>query len=465
MKKSDRQNISISKRSNRHGIVYIWVIVVLLLLISVIGLALDVGKVLFVAHQLQNAADSAVLAGARVVKISQNSARQNAVEAALANYADQVNVQLASNLGNDPDGDIVVGRYDMQTSIFTPTTVAANALKVVARRNSGSLGGPVDLNFGTLFNMDTCNLSRYAIAVASGGTGAGMISLSPDGIGLKINGDISLNVHDGAIIVNSGDDNAVRIIGQPFLDALELNITGDYDATGGFDFDPNLPVNTGVYPTSDPLCPDPLDDCLPEPLWDPAYDLSPSPGEALNINGGTVELEPGYYSGGLDITGGDVTLKPGVYILDGSSHGQSSGLVIGGNANFCAMGVMLYIVGDGVIDIAGTSSIRATPIRYDNTDFCDASYEYPAGIDYMYEDMTIFQSRSNLNDAQIVGTGLLDLDGTLYFPNNHVDLSGTGEGFGDQLIADTIEISGTGDMVIRYDGRNRAPANRAFIVE
>lgn len=462
MKKSNRQNILVSKHPIRRGIVYIWVIVVLLLLISIIGLALDVGKVLFVAHQLQNAADSAVLAGARVVKISQNNARQNAIDAALANYADQLNVQLAGNQGNDPDGDIVVGRYDMQTSIFTPTTVAANALKVVARRSSGSLGGPVDLNFGTLFNIDTCNVSRYAIAVASGGTGAGMLSLAPGGIGLLINGNLSLNVHDGAIIVNSADDNAVRIIGQPLLDALELDVTGDIDATGGFEFDPNFVINTGVSPTPDPLCPDPLDDCLPEPLWDPVYDLSPSPGEALKISGGTVELEPGYYSGGLDITGGDVTLKPGIYILDGS---KKSGLVIGGNANFCAKGVMFYIVGNGTVDIAGTSSIIATPIIYDSNDFCDSSYEYPVDIDYRYEDVTIFQSRSNLNDARIVGTGLLDLDGTLYFPNNHIDLSGTGEGIGDQLVADSIEISGSGDMVIRYDGRNRSPANRAFIVE
>jgi len=465
MKKSGKQNSSKSKHSMRDGIVYVWVVVVLLLLITTIGLALDVGKVILVAHQLQNAADAAALAGARVVKISQTQARQNAMDIALENSVDGQSVQLASNEGNNTDGDIVVGRYDLQTGTFTVTTSAVNALKVVARRSNSSLGGPVTLNFGSLFNVNTCNISRSAIAIAAGGTGAGMISLAPDGIGLSINGELSLTVHDGAILVNSVADNAVRIIGQPDLDALELDVTGEIDGTGGFEFEPNFVVNTGVPPTPDPLCSNPPDECLPEPSWDSNYDLAPSPGQAIKITGGTVELEPGYYSGGLLISGGNITLKPGVYILGGSSKGQKSGLVIGGNANLCAKGVMFYIVGDGVVNIAGTGSIQSTPIQYDSNDFCDSSYSYPANIDYTYEEIGIFQARDNTNDARIVGTSLLDLGGTLYFPSNHIDLSGTGAGFGDQLIAKTIGISGTGDMTIMYDGRNRAPANRSYLVE
>lgn len=465
IKKSNQQKLLRAKRFSRGGIIYIWVMIILLMLITIIGLALDIGKVAFVAHQLQNAADAAALGGARVVKISQSQARQNAIDVALLNYADGQNIQLSDNEENNLNGDIVVGRYDLEAGTFTVTTTGANALKVSIRYGDGFPAGPVSLNFGSLFNVDTYDISRSAIAVASGGTGAGMIALADEGIGLKINGSLSLNVQNGAILVNSADDNAVRIIGQPELDALELDVTGDVDATGGFEFDPNFPVNTGVEPTEDPICPDPLDECLPEPLWDPAYDLAPSAGEALDISGGTVELEPGYYSGGLRINGGDVTLKPGIYILDGSSTGQKSGLVLGGNANICAKGVMFYVVGDGVVDIAGFGSIQASPIKFGDANFCDSSFSYPGDIDYTYEDMTIFQARDNFNGARIVGTGLLDLEGTLYFPDNLVDLSGSGEGFGDQLIADTIEISGTGNMVIKYDGRNRAPANKSFLVE
>ena len=97
MKKSGKQNISGLEYSTRNGVVYIWVIVTLLLLVLLTGLTLDIGKVVFVAQQLQNAADASALAGARIVKISQNQARQNAMDIALLNYADGQYIQLRDN--------------------------------------------------------------------------------------------------------------------------------------------------------------------------------------------------------------------------------------------------------------------------------------------------------------------------------------------------------------------------------
>jgi len=119
MEKSDKRNSSKSRHSMRNGVVCVWVVVVLLLLVTPVGLALDMGKVILVANQLQNAADAAALAGARIVKVSQDQARQNAMNIALENFADGQSVQLASNQSNNPDGDIVVGRYDLKTHIFT----------------------------------------------------------------------------------------------------------------------------------------------------------------------------------------------------------------------------------------------------------------------------------------------------------------------------------------------------------
>ncbi|MBN1788261.1 MAG: hypothetical protein JW806_07685 [Sedimentisphaerales bacterium] len=459
MKKLKRKTRSKSGHRTRKGLVYFWVAVILLLLISTTGLALDIGKVVVVAHQLQNVADAAALAGARIIKINQSIGIQNAIDTALENSVDGQSFQL-------DESDIVIGRYQFDTGEFIPTTTqGVNALKVTARRTDASPDGPINLNFGSIFNIDTYNVSRSAIAIAAGGTGAGMISLAPDGVGLLINGELSLIVNDGAILVNSYAENAVRIIGQPDLGAAELDVTGSVLATGGFEFDPNFVVNMGVPPSPDPLCPYPPDECLPEPTYDPVYDLAPSPGDTITVSSGTAEFEPGYYSGGFRINGGDVTFKPGIYILDGSANGQASGLVIGGNANVCAKGVMFYVINDAVVDITGSGNVEMTPIIYDSNDFCDDSYEYPSDVDYAYEQIGIFQSRTNYNAANIVGTSNLDLDGTLYFPNNHIDLSGTGEGFGEQLIADTIGISGTGDMTIMYNGGNRAPANRAYLVE
>lgn len=103
---------------------------------------------------------------------------------------------------------------------------------------------------------------------------------APYGQGLHINGTVTLDVNDGEIQVNSIDDDAVRIIGTPEIYADALNICGDADPTGGWEFEPDFVVNTGVSEI-----PDPLRD-LPEPTWDPADDLAASPGEILEITGG-----------------------------------------------------------------------------------------------------------------------------------------------------------------------------------
>ena len=283
----------------------IWVAILLLLMILIVGLSLDSARGFLVAHQLQNAADAAALAGACFVKLDPNGARDIAIDVALLNFADGNAVQLADNPANLADGDVVVGRYDRGTHEFTPTYEGVNALKVVARRTETSLGGKVPLNFGPIAGIDDVDIWRHVIAMTSGGTGAGLIALRPDGVGLLLNG--------GAVQVNSADDDATRLIGTVQLNADELNIWGDISATGG-----------------------------------------------------------------------DVTFQPGVYILDGNSKGLKSGLVVAGNANLCAKGVMFYITGDGVVDLAGTGDIRVTPPNINDSEFCHPGFAYPDDFDYEF---------------------------------------------------------------------------------
>ena len=114
-----------SKYPKRRGAVYIWVAVFLLLFILLIGLVLDTAKVYYVKHQLQNAADAAALAGARVIKEDTYNARVIAANISSANDADGSAVLLNLNdAANDPNGDIVIGRYNIISSTFTATTKA-----------------------------------------------------------------------------------------------------------------------------------------------------------------------------------------------------------------------------------------------------------------------------------------------------------------------------------------------------
>jgi|GEM_PF-643496 len=466
--------------NRRRGISLLWTAIFILLIILLVGLTLDTARALLVAHQLQNAADAAALAGACFVKYDPNQARDQAVMIGQMNFAARDPILLDENAVNDPNGDVVLGRYERDTRIFTATDEAPNAVKVVARRTDTSLAGPLGLIFGPIANVDTVNIERFAIAIASGGTGAGLIALSEDICpGLIVQGDVTVDVNGGSIQVNSDGEGSgnchgcgTRIIGQPDIQAGDLNTQGDFCFTSG-QYEPNYPVEEGAPPKPDPLCPSPSA-CLPEPVWNPdddltvQYDPNLATGDPIVISGGSHVFEPGYYSGGFRITGGDVTMKPGLYILDGTDQGNKSGLVIGGNANFCAKGVMFFIAGTGVVDLAGSGEIRVTPYDAnsigDPNSFCDPTFTYGGGLG-TYEQISIFQARDNYTDARIIGTSLLDLDGTLYFPSNHLSLGGTGDGFGNQLIAGTIDIFGTGNMLIMYDGRFPSVGYNSYLVE
>jgi hypothetical protein len=255
-----------------------------------VGLALDSAKIYLVAHQLQNAADAAALAGARLVKADPSAARMKAYEYAYANYyADADSVILDENWSNAEDGDIVIGKYFHQYGTFVPVEEGefANAVKVVARCTGASPNPPVSLNFGPIADVHTANVSRYAIAVSSGGTGAGLITLgcgdpeNPDpnsqtGTGLDIEGgsviDVSGGVVEGEIQVNcaSCDHPKPAVSGggaKADIEGAQINVVGCY---GGPEVD--VPIAEGADYMPDPLGCYPNYDCLmPPPPYDESY--------------------------------------------------------------------------------------------------------------------------------------------------------------------------------------------------
>jgi hypothetical protein len=237
--------------------------------------------------------------------------------------------------------------------------------------------------------------------------------------------------------VNSSDPCAACGNGTAYIEAPGMNINGDLCTTPNVDWPPAVNANTG--------------NSIPDPLAfvpEPSYDGLPDRG-AITDSG---TFSPGYYSGGIAINGGEnVVLLPGIYILDGA------GFQVGGNANFTAEGVMLYIPpGTGHVDIDGTGTIYLTPPDPD-------LYSYPDVGTYEY--ISIFQSRENANPSRIIGTGLLDLQGTLYFPQAFLEIGGTGDGFGNQLITWQVWLHGTGDITINYEGSYPSAGNDVFLVE
>ncbi len=59
----------------------------------------------------------------------------------------------------------------------------------------------------------------------------------------------------------------------------------------------------------------------------------------------------------------------------------------------------------------------------------------------------------------------MHIRGTLYLPNNHTEIGGTGFQAGNQLITGSLNLHGTGLLGIGYDGRNRMFGGRSMLVK
>jgi Flp pilus assembly protein TadG len=427
----------------RRGVALVWAVLVMLMVIGFAGLTLDTGLGYMVGHQLQDAADASSMAAAQKLgdelDVIQEAARMIGAE----NYASAETILLRMNPANDADGDIVVGIYNREESTFTPSVTNANAVKVVARRTEGSLGGPLPLIFGPIFGVNTINVERVAIAMVGGGTGAGLICLNEtDDSTFRLSGTVTLSVTsvvdgEGAIQVNSDSTKSLKTDGGPTLlaDAINVYASSVSDAP---DFD-------GAVNTSQPRIQDPLGD-LPPPA---DRTLSPTAGESA-ITGGEHYLEPGFYPDGISMTGGTVNLAPGVYVVDGVGLKVTGGNLLGD-------GIMIYVIDSpgqpvGDITLTGNGTIDITPTPLDSGP---------------YGGIVLWQSADNTNTANIVGTdNFAGFDGTVYIPSATLDVEGTSDSFGfSQLIVDSIWVHGTGTMNINYDGRFPAPGTRVFLVK
>lgn len=428
---------------SRKGIVLIWTVLVILILIAIVGLVLDIGLGFLAGHHLQNAADAASLAGAMELGSGLEELNLAAYTIAQNNDVVKDDVLLAMNLGNAAGGDIVVGYYDREQRLFTPTLDGPNAVKVVARRTAGSPGGALPIVFGPAFGVNTINVQRTAIAMLGGSTGSGLIVLHEnDDRTFRLSGDVTLDVRDvttsdglGDIQVNSDSISSLKADGNPTLVAGAINVHAE-DVNDPPDFD-------GDVNTNQTRIPDPLADLDP-----PAVPTATYTGTSYNT--GTHTLQPGYYPEGISMTGGTVSLEPGIYYLDGVGLNITGGNLVGDD-------VMIYVVDSAgnppsTINLTGNGTIDITPTPLDSGP---------------YGGILLWQAAGNTNDVNIKGTEqFTGLEGTVYLPTSRLNLTGTSDSFSiSQIITSSINISGTGSIFINYDGRYPAVGRDVFLVE
>jgi Flp pilus assembly protein TadG len=431
-------NTKITALERRRGVTLVFIAIVLFVLLGFIGLMLDTSYVYLSAHQLQNAADAAALAGAADVAQSTSAAITAAVAAAADNTVSGTSLRL------DAPRDVQIGNYVLATETFTPNLTPYNAVQVTARRTARSPGGPIHLIFGPMFGITTSNVSRQATAMFRGTFDAGIVALDPSlTSSFGANGNSALDVAGGGIQVNSSDGAAVSVQGgATTIQATELRVQGGVSAGGA-----TLPsqIDYGAPPVADPLA------NLPAPT-------EGTDQGTVNVTDGSIAGPvPGYYSGGISATDGTVNLAPGTYVLG------PPGLNISGTASLSGTGVTIYLTTGnspgsyGTLNLGGTGAINLS-----------------APTTGTYTNILVFQDRSTPYSAgsdTIAATPTTTIAGVVYTPSVNFTGSGNSTSFTSQIIADTVSFSPNSSLTVQYNPNNDAPngfpvtLNEVFLVK
>jgi hypothetical protein len=506
------------------------VILVLTALLGMTGLVVDGGLMMTARRAAQNAADSAAMAAAFELK------RGNTV--ANAQTAATTFVQTYNSLS----AATVTTNIPPSTGPHSTGPNAAHYAEVI-------VSYPVSTLFMSILGITSNNVKARAVAGYEPLTlGEGAIVLDPTAQpALTIQGGASLVV-DGSVVVNSegpgldqygNNVNPFNISGQPAVAAGNgaiiklqyLQVDGGVDAstlasvqaysTGG-----PFPLFAGqgtIEP--DPLAsiPAPLPSntpSIPATAWST---LNPNPTtsggittypsgvytSSLNLNNGTVVLNPGIYADIKISNNATVTFNPGVYILAPSSNNQGltingSGTVTGGTTT---NGVMFYLTSSdyynssnpsasGAYDAADSVMRQTTPsssnapsnsnlptvggVTEQNTNqlsWASITINASGPVNFYpladtntpanFTGILFYQRPRNTSAASIQGGGTnnnVSLNGTIYARWAQFKMAGGGR-YNAQFIVGSFNISGQATLTINGNGKNLGLANEVFLVE
>lgn len=384
MGKTSIQNLhkQSSRLVNRQGNIVVLSALSLAMVIAFVAFSVDLGRMMVTQSELQNAADSGALSGARALSNGHDAAKTAAENWANKNMAANVNVEVVTS------EDVEVGIWDFDLASFTtlaPTdTEKPNAVRLTCRRTTDR-GNPLKLFFAPLLGIDNGDVSASAIAISEGGSCGGIMALekiylndrqvsrasytdsydstvgdyhsTPPGT----NGDICTNGHltlNGSSNVN-GDARWWDQGKDP--KATESQVSGVLESfEDPIDFPPIDPGNAATVNNNSNV---PISSTGKQVLTGTRFQLGHVPAPTGKPKKGKVAPPE------ADLTPDFVTLPPGTYYF--------SEMVVGKNS-------VVTVTGPTYIYVEGTIDLRWGAI--DNTTKSPINLQiYPMGVDsYCY---------------------------------------------------------------------------------
>lgn len=368
---------------------------ILVPMIAFSGIAVDYSKAIGIRKQLQDIADSTVIAGARLPATTSGKRLQDAQQ--------MLNAALASaklaGVKTDIDASNANVRIDVsyvyKTTIMGIVGVEEMPIKVTAAAQSQVENGGV------------------ACLIALNET-------TDDGLHLQgINKVSSRNCWSW---VNSNSPTAINAVGASMGTGQGFCSHGG--ALGAEHFEPQ--PYTQCEPMADPFV---------EHFRAHRPDTEVCEYNNVQLKSGTYALKPGVYCGDTVLKPhAHVTLEPGNYVFKGGY------LEIQGQASLTGKGVMLYFTGDDtqlIIRGGGEVDLKA-PAEGDYAGFVIAEPD---------------SFSSAIRETVIQGGGRIRIEGVLYAPKWRVNIGGNGDMNQESkyfaMIADHFYMEGNGRLYIQ----------------
>jgi Flp pilus assembly protein TadG len=453
---------------DRSGASAILLGIALPVLVGFVGLGVETGIWYLEKRELQEAADSAALAGAR--EFAANAATQTAMETAATSAVSKSGFSGVTPVINQPPAS---GLFATGGTYADP-----NAVEAIVTQTYSTY-------FVSLFGLNSVDITTRAVAVEGGGNSqmsACIVALAEgypnepeicgnNATGVVFQGSLDLNLSSCTVHSNDSCGPSYDFNGNPTISVDCLTYSGGsevgVDPVSGDSSNLTLtncdePTYAGVVgnPYADVFVPASLGPCHAAP------DGVPDPSDPTNTDKRV--FTPGYYcdtnpspnAGGIELlstTGQSNTLEPGVYFVDGSVHINGASLygenviivmvdTVEGTFDFNGNGA-LTLIGPTYEDIFNAPSPAFDLILDQGVD--PTSHNW-AGLS-LYLTMTSDLGDSNPCSNKINGTAYMEVSGAVYAPNTCITFTGNNtSGSSDdscfQLIAGNITLAGNVTM-------------------
>jgi hypothetical protein len=372
------------KRTSEAGQALVMVALILIVLLSVLGLAIDMGYFRYVKRQLQTASDAAAIAGALAIPSCGGTP-------GCSNLVDAAKKASAENGFADGTAGVSVAVHNPPTSAGDPHDGDSKYVEVLVSQ-------PEPTHFANMFGVNSATLGARGEARAS----AGNCIYSLTNLDLLV--ALPLNSRCGIVV-----ESNLNCVGGS-ITAPRIGIGSSGGLSLGCFTNPN-PVHIASPTPADPLA------YLPKPTvpcgstTSSPYTGSPGPLDLTAASGTPVILNPGNYCGGITIEAGATATLTGSttdpYVLT-STSGSNGGLRVNAGT----------LTGNNVTFYNNSNSGPQGGIN-----FLGGNVNLTAPTSGPYQGILFFQDANDTAGATFVGSiaSSSSLTGAYYFPS--ADLS------------------------------------------